>query len=402
MQVHGRPTAAVPPAAHDSAPRTEVDGQRGAEQPAADFTEHAGRRQLEHRALLVAVSRPSDAHRPDSEHDDSVGADNDSGNETLVGWVDCGVDPAHVGTGRQSLGSPELQLPRRGMIRWMWFVPGQRRAGEALITAAEAHLAQHMGTGGLEEVLAFDDGQTYHFYQIGHAYLSDRANHIHALLEGRGFRRYESELFYAWRNFAISDEDVEEAKGKCRGETDGAHGDSLQVDISFQAIPGQGERPNAILKLIRGTEVVGICECLSGGERVSHSSAQDWFLISWLGVPPNPKPRDTSSSTAGTAGGSTREERALSSNESYAKHAFQGRGLGKLALTAAMYYMQRRLGYVHAAISTRGIVTDLSGPNDTNSRAQSFYSNFGGFTVEDFTYGLRREEPMAAPEVASL
>ena len=78
------------------------------------------------------------------------------GSDGLLGFCDCGVDPAHTGRGRQSLGSPRLDQPRRGMIRWLWYKPGQRRVGEALLDAAEAHLRQQ----GVEDVLAFDDEQT--------------------------------------------------------------------------------------------------------------------------------------------------------------------------------------------------------------------------------------------------
>eukprot|EP01043_Picozoa_sp_COSAG02_P051653 COSAG02_NODE_5465_length_4299_cov_6.983095_4_plen_431_part_00 len=382
------------PAAAGSCSGTDA---RGASTAADGFTQHVGQRRLEHRTVLVAVgSLPC-----------TEGAEGDT--ETLVGWVDCGVDPAHTGTGRRSLGSPSVQFEPRGMIRWLWFVPGQRRVGEALIAAAEMHLTQHIGMDDTGEILAFDDAQTYHCYHIGHAYLSDRANHIHALLESRGYRRYESELFYAWRNFAISHDDVDDAVGKCRVGGQGA----TEFELSFEAVPGRGKRPNGILRLLRAQstthsrpesgvhsrgddappELLGICECLSAGERFSHSDAQDWFLISWLGVPPNPKPMTTPAAQV--------QQSASGSNHSYANHPSQGQGLGKLALTAAMYYMRHELGYTHAAISTRGIATDLTGPGDTNSRAQSFYSNFGGFKVEDFTYGLRRQSFVAAAKIGT-
>ena len=122
----------------------------------------AAERALEHRAILVAEATAVS-----------------EGGPQLLGFVDCGVDPAHVGSGRQSLGSPPLNLPQRGMIRWLWFLPGSRAAGEALVDAADAHLRQH-GCHG-KQLLAFDDSETYHFYHIGHAFLSDRANHIHSV-----------------------------------------------------------------------------------------------------------------------------------------------------------------------------------------------------------------------------
>ena len=341
------------------------------------FTEHVTERTLQHRTLLVVAS------------DDSEGED------TLLGWVDCGVDEAHTGSGRQSLGSPPVEFPRRGIIRWLWFVPGERRAGESLIEAAEAHLTQEPAGPCCEELLAFSDDQTYHFYHIGHAFLSDRANHIHALLEGRGYRRYEGELFYAWRDYAIEDALSSSSFSSSAAAAEAGGGSMIDalcpegLMVSFEAVAGQGDRPNGILRVHRTrasadeeeheggqgggegeVEVVGICECLSAGERYGHSDAQDWYLISWLGVPPNPTP-------------------AGSGSTAYDSHPAQGQGLGKFTLIAAMSYMRHELGYRHAAISTRGMPTALA-PQDANSRAQSFYSNFGGFRVEDFTYGMMR------------
>lgn len=207
------------------------------------FTEHVGDRVLEHRVIMVAEET----------------AEEEEGGDTgaaapLLGFVDCGVDPAHAGSGRQSLGSPPLNLPQRGMIRWLWFIPGQRAAGEALAVAAEAHLTQH----GCEQsqVLAFDDEQTYHFYHVGHAFLSDRANHIHSLLEGRGYRRYECELFYAWENYEISELlpwSSTSAEGTLAGGQCQARRASIDelcpagLTVSFESVPGRGQLPNGIL-----------------------------------------------------------------------------------------------------------------------------------------------------------
>ena len=70
------------------------------------------------------------------------------GSDGLLGFCDCGVDPAHTGRGRQSLGSPRLEQPRRGMIRWFWYKPGQRRVGEALPDFKRAALASAGHAGG--------------------------------------------------------------------------------------------------------------------------------------------------------------------------------------------------------------------------------------------------------------
>ena len=163
------------------------------------------------------------------------------------------------------------------------------------------------------------------FYHVGHAFLSDRANHIHALLEARGYARYESELFFEWRDYTAAD-----LLALLPPDTDGAR-PSVEalcpagLRVSFEAIEGRGARPNGTLRIHDAEgELVGICECLSAGERSESPAAQDWMLVSWLGVPPSP------------------------TVEAYADHASQGRGRGKYALVAAMEAMLT-LGYRHGA-----------------------------------------------------
>ena len=163
------------------------------------------------------------------------------------------------------------------------------------------------------------------FYHVGHAFLSDRANHIHALLEARGYARYESELFFEWRDYTAAS-----LLALLPPDTDGAR-PSVEalcpagLRVSFEAIEGRGARPNGTLRIHDAEdELVGICECLSAGERSESPAAQDWMLVSWLGVPPSP------------------------TVEAHANHASQGRGLGKYALVAAMEAMLT-LGYRHGA-----------------------------------------------------
>ena len=146
---------------------------------------------------------------------------------------------------------------------------------------------------------------------------------IHALLEARGYARYESELFFEWRDYTAAD-----LLALLPPDTDGAR-PSVEglcpagLTVSFEAIAGRGARPNGTLRIHDAEdELVGICECLSAGERSESPAAQDWMLGSWLGVPPSP------------------------TVEAYADHVSQGRGLGKYALVAAMEAMLT-LGYRH-------------------------------------------------------
>ena len=341
------------------------------------------------------------------------------GVDELVGFVDCSVDPAHRGVGRQSLGYPAIEHPRRGMVRWLWYQPeAGRAAGEALLDVAEAHLTQD----GCEELVAFDDHDNYAWCHIGHAFLSDHASHIHALFEARGYRRFESEVFYSWRDY--------QAATASRGSTawpelmaaaaEARAGLHQNCSFFFETVPGRGMRPSGVLRVTDQSTgaALAICECNSAGERTVNQAAQDTFLgelvgqtaavgrllrlflwdlsvcllsltlfflgrrcicttlkdnycrlppVSWLGVPPEP------------------------TEQLHANHPSQSKGLGKVALTAALEGMAG-LGYQHVAISTRGQPL-ASGSPTANSRAQLFYATYGGFEISDWTYGLRRRLP---------
>ena len=60
----------------------------------------------------------------------------------LLGFVDVCVWPAHQATewGPESTGT-RVDVPPRGLIRFLWYERGARAAGVALVEAAEAHFA---------------------------------------------------------------------------------------------------------------------------------------------------------------------------------------------------------------------------------------------------------------------
>ena len=146
------------------------------------------------------------------------------------------------------------------------------------------------------------DDQTYSFYHIGHAFLSDRAAHVHALMGEMGYTRCDAELFYWWPNIDLK-------------ALPPSPPELSQLTVEFQTVPGRGSRPNGILRIYRGgdgaagaagaaaeggdtsdhqdedTKLLALCECLSGGERnPSAAASQDAFIVAWLGVPPRPTP----------------------------------------------------------------------------------------------------------------
>ena len=81
-------------------------------------------------------------------------------------------------TGYVDFLTPDDSNPTTGHIRYLWHDPGHRKAGEALLDAAERALA----AAGAERVQAFGPG-----IMPFHKNLSDRCVHIRALFTIRGY-----------------------------------------------------------------------------------------------------------------------------------------------------------------------------------------------------------------------
>ncbi len=215
--------------------------------------------------------------------------------------------------------------PPRGAIRFLWYARGHRAAGQALLEAAEKHLcAQDAGSD-----IAFHQDYRYPFYHIGHAYLSDRLEHIHALFGINGYQRCAGEVYLLWPD--------------CRPPAPGEP--PLPLELRLEWREGRGELPGLTVRALLEGQEVGVCENLSLGEFTDAADAQDHFLTKWLGV----------------------------------EEPVQGRGLGRFLLATALGELHGR-GYRHAVISTSW----------TNHRACLFYSNFG-YRANDWTYALSRE-----------
>lgn len=212
----------------------------------------------------------------------------------------------------------------RGVIRFLWYARGHRDAGQTLLEAAEAHLRAQ----GAHSVIAFHQDYRYPFYHIGHAYLSDRLEHIHALFGMNGYGRCAGEVYLRWPDYRPPEPDEP----------------PFPVDLELEWPQGRGELPGLIVRALRDGEQVGICVNLSLGEYSDAPDAQRAFLTKWLGI----------------------EEPA------------QGVGLGRFLLATALRELHRA-GYRDAVISTSW----------TNHRACLFYSNFG-YRANDWTYALSR------------
>ena len=183
-----------------------------------------------------------------------------------------------------------------GVIRFLGYERGARRAGQAVLEKAEAHLK----TYDISRITAFWQDYRYRFYHFEHAYLSDALDQVQALLGFNGYKRSEGEVFLDWENYSVTPVPS-----------------NLPVMLSTDWKDGRGQLPNCTVRAHQNGEEVGICESICGGEFSSHPDAQDWLHTVWLGV----------------------------------EDEFQGQGLGRYLLQYALQEMHEA-GYRHAAIST--------------------------------------------------
>lgn len=213
----------------------------------------------------------------------------------------------------------------QGIIRFLWYERGRRKAGGGLLDQAEEFLRRQ----GVPRVEAFPEECAYPFYHAGDAYLSNRLDHVQALLAVNGYRRMEGEVFLDWPDF-------EPLKPGPAGVTPA---------ITVERGEKPGRRPDVSVVARLDGSVIGVCNSLSLAARGGGDEADEWVFTDWLGV----------------------------------EDEHQRKGLGLLLLRRALVEA-RELGYRHAAISTDWM----------NHRAFLFYSNFG-YRVVDWTYGFARD-----------
>ncbi|MFH1566759.1 MAG: GNAT family N-acetyltransferase [Gemmatimonadota bacterium] len=226
----------------------------------------------------------------------------------------CGVDDGRA------------DRPPQNVLRFLCYERGRRAAGQALIEAAEAW-SRAQGPGAL---WAFRAADRYWFHHFKNACLSDRLDHVGALLYLNGYRRAAGEIIMDWPDYPER-EPV-----------------PVDLELAIEVRPheqSRGDRAATAVRALVGGERVGACWCRSAGEYSRDPDALRWTFVDWLGV----------------------DER------------FRGLGLGKHLLQRGLNEM-RRAGYRHACISTAW----------DNHRAFVLYTHFG-FRVVDWTYGLRKE-----------
>ncbi len=198
----------------------------------------------------------------------------------------------HVGIGQVGV---NREIPV-GVIRFLGYERGARRAGQAALEKAEAYLK----ACNVAHIEAFSADWRYRFYHFENAGLSDGLDHVQALLGFNGYQYCSGEVFFNWENYSVTPVPS-----------------SAPVRFSIDWEQGRGQRPNCTVHAYLDDEEVGVCESVSGGEFSSHPNAQGWFHTIGLDI----------------------------------KDLFQGQGIGRYLLQYSLQEMQK-VGYCHATIST--------------------------------------------------
>jgi ribosomal protein S18 acetylase RimI-like enzyme len=220
-----------------------------------------------------------------------------------------------------------------GVVRFLWYEPGRRYAGQALLETVQTHLAQNRMT----HIIAYPQGHRYPFYHLPAAYLSDHLGHLGALFGQNGYRRTHGEVFMDWMDYPLPKPVAPQTE--------------LEVNVEWRQKPDTPPAnapsywPRFVLRAHQGEQEVGECHTVPLSDYTNDPAAQDRFFVTWIGV----------------------------NDES------QGRGVGRYLLQRALLEM-RNAGFRHATISTAR----------HNYRAALFYTNLG-FRVVDWTYACERD-----------
>ena len=183
-----------------------------------------------------------------------------------------------------------------GVIRFLGYERGTRRAGQAVLEIAETHL----DACNVAQIDAFSADHRYRFYHFQNAGLSDGLDHVQALLGFNSYQYSSGEVFLDWENYSVTPTPT-----------------SVSVIFSVDWEQGRGQLPNCTVTAYCNDEEVGVCESVSGGEFSSHPDAQDWLHTIGLDI----------------------------------EDPYQGQGIGRYLLQYSLQEM-RKAGYRHATIST--------------------------------------------------
>ncbi len=184
-----------------------------------------------------------------------------------------------------------------GAIRFLTYPRGRRDVGQALLTAAEQHLAER----GAERLIAYPKWGSYPFSRWRFGLLSDRQAHIVGLLSMNGYGIVAGEIFMKTRNYDVPAPDPPDSSAAVvvrRMENDP---DLVVVHVSARL----------------GDAKIGECALKSSGDYGASAESQATIFVCWLGI----------------------------------EDDFQGRGWGRCLLRTGLAEA-KRIGYRHTAIST--------------------------------------------------
>ena len=151
-----------------------------------------------------------------------------------------------------------------GIVRFFAYERGRRDAGQALLEAGRDRLHEN----GARQIQVFPQEFLYPCYHIECAYLSDRMDHVQALLAMNGYRRARGEIFFQWPGFRKRDLPPTDVK----------------VAIEVERKDRGSVRPDVIVVPRLNGEVVGNCTCGSEAVRTGNPSGDEWFFCHLLWV----------------------------------------------------------------------------------------------------------------------
>lgn len=183
----------------------------------------------------------------------------------------------------------------RGAIGFLLYERGNRKSGQALISAAHSYIAERTDA----PVRAFHQNHRFPAYYLPHAYCSDMLDHVQALLQINGYRKNSGEVYLSWGDF----------------DPPGPRSCSIGVDIHVLWETESGDLPKLILHAVSDGKKIGECTHEIIAEKAGHPRKS--AFCTWLGIHDN----------------------------------FQGRNLGTNLLGRALEEL-RRCDYSNAVIST--------------------------------------------------
>jgi GNAT superfamily N-acetyltransferase len=212
-----------------------------------------------------------------------------------------------------------------GFIHFLTYERGCRGAGQALLDACEAYLAEDSPSS---RIWAFD-GHFYRFYHLGYPLVSDHMGHVYGLLGMNGYAPVApGEVFLHAPDFEVTPAPPPD--------------DRAAIEVAYPQ--DMADRPGINLRVTKGKThwQVGVCYARSAGEFCRAPEAQETLVIEGLGIS---KP-------------------------------WHNKGWGRYLLLRTLDEA-RQLGYRHTTISTAR----------NNYRAQLFYTNYG-YRVTDTVYSF--------------